>query len=142
MEKNNRVLRLAGLHTRNLEEKNFIDREIIDNDKYMKWLDAFTIEYPQFNDKSWIDCKEDISDADYQRVIILGDLYEAIEDYANMNYIVGDEKSFSQTYNVKFNNVIFKIGFEIGQEMIYFVTRNEELEEDEEWIDFENIREN
>lgn len=108
------------------------------NTNYIKWLDTFTLEHPNFTDEDWLYFPKKIKEEDYDNVSNLHLLYEGIERYARKNYIYPTKNEFRNIYNLKFENTYFEIGILHGQGTIFFCnkvnTRN-----NNPFMDFYNI---
>ena len=113
-------------------------KEMFSNINYIKWLENFTIKYPDFSDDDWLYFSEKISQEDNEKVKKLHLFYEGIELYAKKNYIYPIECDFGGYYNIKLDNIGYEIGMLVGQGTLFFWKRTS-LNKDLEYIDFNDI---
>ena len=113
-------------------------KEMFSNTNYVKWLESFTIEHPDFSDDDWLYFPEKISHEDNEKVKNLHLFYEGIELYAKKNYIYPTECDFGGYYNIKLDNIGFEIGMLVGQGTLFFCKRTP-LNKDLEYIDFNDL---
>ena len=113
-------------------------KEMFSNINYIKWLENFTIKYPDFSDDDWLYFSEKISQEDNEKVKKLHLFYEGIELYAKKNYIYPIECDFGGYYNIKLDNIGYEIGMLVGQGTLFFCKRTS-LNKDLEYIDFNDI---
>ncbi len=126
-----------------LEEKESIKREMLLNDSYIKWLEHFTKEFPDFNHDSWLYSPEEISKEDYENVIKITEFYEIIDEYANNNYIYLKDIPSGGYYAISYNSVLYQIYVIIGQGTVFGCNRVESEEEiGSDTISYEDIKEN
>jgi len=120
------------------DSKNSKMQAMIANTNYLKWLEKFTLNYPNFTDNDWLYFEDKISKEDNEKINDLHLLYEAIELYASKNYIYPNKYFFGSYYNIKLDNVGYEIGRLSGQGTLFFCNRKE-LNKDLEYIDFNDI---
>lgn len=105
--------------------------------EYIEWLERFTKTHNSFNDKSF-DYKKEILVEDLKKVKLLSTFYSIISDWAEKNYIEGEMPNYwTFFYNIKYNNILYEIGLNIGQGGINWVSRIEKP--NSEVINFEEI---
>jgi len=120
-----------------------ITEEITQSDDYINWLENFTLKNKEFTDDDWLYFPERISEEDKEQVSKLYNFYEAIQEYANKNYIHGTPDEFGNHYSIKYNNIGYKIGIMIGQGTILWVQRQRITKKNSDsFIDFKLIQEN
>lgn len=116
--------------------KNMKIKKMMSNTDYIKWLDKFTIEHPNFSDDDWLYFPEKISKEDLELVNNLYLIYQGIEKYANENYIYPTACDFGNFYKIKWENAGFKIGVLVGQGTLFFCNR---VQIEDGFIDFKDI---
>ena len=117
----------------NVVKKKKIDK-LLNDKEYIKWLEEFTLENPKFYCDSWIfsgKTRENIQDISL--------LYEAIQNYANENYISPILTNCGNYYSFKHNNIGYHIGIMMGPETIYYC---EKTNDNENYINFVDIQKN
>lgn len=118
-------------------------KEMLLNDSYIKWLEKFTKEYPNFDDNSWIYCPEEISEEDYNEVRKLGLFFDIVNDYATKNYIYSESCDFGKYYALKYNDVILELYVVAGQGVVFGCDRLLETEESlASIIEYEDLKAN
>lgn len=127
----------------NIEERTLVDinitKNIIKNDDYINWLEKFTTKNKIFNSDDWLYCPNKISEQNLNNVDKLKNFFEVIENYANDNYILPTPTEFGIVFEIKHNNVGYKIGMMSGQGICYYVVRIEKNIDD--FIDYNLIKE-
>ena len=121
-----------------LEEKEKIAQTLVSTDDYIKWIENFTKEYPDFTDDDWLYKPDDISKENSEMVEKLSLFFIGIEKYASSNYIYPTSCDFGGYYSVKYNGKIYEIGRLIGQGTVFFCN-TKESPEDSSIILFEDI---
>lgn len=120
-----------------------ITEEIVKTEDYINWLEKFIISNKNFHDDDWLYCPEKISQDDKDNVLKLSNLYSAIQNYANENFIYGIQDEFGDHYKIKYNNVGYVIGVMIGQGTIFWVKKQRLTNKNlNDFIDFNIIKEN
>lgn len=107
---------------------------------YIIWLEEFTKKHPNFSNDTWLYCPEKISKEDYNMVVKLPYFFGLIQKYAEKNFIkAGSEDSgfYEMFYQIKFNNVGYKIGLICGQGAFNYCCRYDNAYE--KFIDFNDI---
>ena len=126
-------------YNKKLAKNDMITKDIVSNDTYMRWLEEFTNEFESFSDDSWLYCKEEISEKNHEMVRMLSNLFEAVDSFAEMNYIPSKKVDFGYSYDISFNDNVYEIGFLQGQGTVFFVNRLKEKEKANP-ISFEDIK--
>lgn len=116
----------ATQYAKHIDESNLRISEIIANEEYINWLLNFTSEYEIFSDDSWLYCPEEISQYDYEKVSHLCNFFEAVESYANMNYLAANETQFGHTYSIAYKDVFLEVGVAVGQGTTFYISRKNE----------------
>ncbi len=116
-------------------------KTIIANPTYINWLISFTNDIGTFNDNDWLYCPEKISEEDKKNVDDLGIFYEAIEEYADCNYIYPTLCQFGNYYKIRLNEIGLEIGILNGQGTMFFANRVN-IDKEDDYIDFNNIMNN
>ena len=108
-----------------LEERKNIMHEIVSNNKYIKWLEEFTKKYPKFyNNDFFYEESDKVTKVDLENIDYLGLLFEGINDYAKKNYIYRvNESDYIDYYDIKYNNIGYRIGVLTGQGTIVYCER-------------------
>ena len=123
-------------------EKLTKDREeterIMSNTTYIEWLIQFTQDKESFYDNDWSYFPEKISESDKENVEKLGLFYKGINKYAENNIIYPTSYNYGEFHKVKLNDFRFEIGYRAGQGVSFFF-RKASLEDDKEFIDFNDI---
>lgn len=121
--------------------KNQESKLILTTDSYMLWLESFTKKHPKFTDASWLDSQVEMSEEDYNNVIKLNSLFQALNHYANANYITPNSEpdELGMFYTITFNDVTYKIGAMVGQGTIFYCER---LKTCSNAINFDDISQN
>lgn len=111
----------AKEYAKQLSIKNEKIKEIFSNYDYVNWLCEFTLEHERFYDNDWEYFPERISEYDYEKVRDLKTFFEGIEKYANeMNIdFIELEDVWGYFYNVRFNDIGFRLGVMQGQGTCY-----------------------
>ena len=115
-----------------------IQKELMSNTEYIKWLDAFTQDKDGFSDDDWLYFPEKIEESDKKNVEKLNIFYEGIDDYAKKNYIRKSTSDFSGFYNIKLDDLSFEIGMIRGQG-VFFYCKRIDINDEKEFIDFNDI---
>lgn len=109
--------------------------KLVINEKYMNWLEKFTIKYPYLHDDEFIFCYKEELEEDRKKTLNLNDLYDITREYARSNNIdINDEDNVFQYYVIKYNNNYYKIGREIDAILLI-----KEKETKEEYIEFNKV---
>lgn len=103
-----------------LEEEEKRKKEMIDAPNYIKWLENFVKEHPQFSDDTWLYKQDEISSEDYENVCRISTFFSAISDFANANYIEGTYCDYGQYYLIEYNGKVYEIGTIVGQGAVSF----------------------
>ena len=120
--------------------KEMIDREIFSDTSFMDWLDEFSSKHPTFLDIDWLYTRDkEITKEDYANIKKLQFLYLGIDDYAYENNIRTTKDAMGEYYKLKYNASGFEIGASSDQEMSFFCSRSNQV--DETFIDFFDILE-
>lgn len=114
-------------YSKKLEESHLLTKKIISNDEYINWLISFTEKYSNFCDDSWLYCPEEITDDERNQVNALNNFFEAIDNYANMNYLPYNATEFGHTYFVRHNDIVLEVGMAVGQGTLFYVSRKNEV---------------
>lgn len=113
-------------------------KSMMSNTAYIEWLNQFTQDKDGFSDDDWLCFPEKISESDRENVEKLCLFYEGIDKYSQQNHIYPTPCDFGNFYRVKLNGFGFEIGILIGQGVVFFFNKVS-LEEDKEFIDFNDI---
>ena len=109
---------------------------IIKDDDYMLWLEMFTANNPIFDNGEWLNYNENISFDESEKVRDIGLLFEILYMYAEPNDY---QELFC--YKIKFNDTGYKISILNGQGSCC-VCKRIEIDNEEEFIDFKELRNN
>lgn len=105
------------------------------NERYMSWLDNFTITHSSFHDDEFLFCSNEETKEDKENALSLNDLYYIIREYARNNNIkINDKDNVWQYYVIKHNNNYYKIGIEIDAILL-----TKEIEVKEPYIEFNKV---
>ena len=122
-----------------INEQEKIER-IFSNFDYLNWIIEFTNKISSFS--SWtLLHKDKLNEVDIENIENLILFYKGIEYYANKNYLYPFIDSNNTYYQIKFNNLGFKIGVTYGQGLIPFCEKTAIINENE-FIDFNSIIQN
>lgn len=113
-------------------------RKIMSDTAYIEWLYQFTQDKEKFYDDDWFCSPKEISESDRENVEKLCLFYEGISKYSQQNYIYPTPCDDGEFYKVKLKDFHFEIGYMAGQGVLFFF-RKASLEDDEEFIDFNDI---
>ena len=115
-----------------------IQKELMSNTEYIKWLDEFTQDKDGFSDDDWLYFPEKIEESDKNNVEKLNIFYEGIKQYAKKNYIRKSEIEFGDFYKIRLDDLGFKIGMMSGQGVFFFCEKVP-VDNKESFIDFNDI---
>lgn len=119
-----------------------ITEEITKNEDYINWLEGFTNNHKNFADDDWLYHPEKISEYDLSNVYKLSNFFEAIDNYANKNYIYSMVSEFGTNYYVKHNKFGYEIGVIVGQGTMFYVRRERLTKKNSDsFIDYKLIME-
>jgi len=121
-----------------LEKKVKLQKELVEKDVYIKWLEGFAKEHPNFSDDSWLYRPEEVSKEDYENVSKLSSFFCAIQRYAAENYIYSTPCEYGESYTIKYNSKLYEIGTIVGQGAFSFCNTIE-INEKATIIPFEEI---
>ena len=121
-----------------LTKKREETEKIMSNTTYIEWLIQFTQDKESFYDDDWSYFPEKISESDKENVEKLRLFYDGINKYAENNYIYPTSYNCGEFHKVKLNDFHFEIGYMAGQGVLFFF-RKAPLEDDKEFIDFNDI---
>ena len=124
------------LNIQQLRRNAKISKELISNEDYISWLEKFTIEHPYFDDEYWQYFPEEITDNDLKNVQNLNLFFQAIEHYAQKNYIFPNTDNSEFFYSIKHNKIGYEIGLIPGQGTVFFCQKTKARKS---FIDFKNI---
>lgn len=113
-------------------------KNIVTNDKYMRWLAKFSYTYTAFADDTWLYMPEKLSAEDLEKVNSLSFFFEGIEVYAMKNFLPIYPDECGHYVLIKFNDVGYRIGTEHGQGSYSYCSRVE-ITSDQVFIDFNDI---
>lgn len=113
-------------------------QDILSNPDYMKWLEDFTLKYPDFTNRYWT-YSSDLSAEDSKRVEDLVILYNLISSFATKNYIYQEQRDSTVFYRIQNDNIGYEIGIISGLGIEFFCKRVE-IEPGVNFIDFNDIR--
>lgn len=103
-----------------IEKKEKAQKELVETDNYIKWLEKFTEEHPNFDDTTWLYFPEKISKENNDRVNQLCDFFTAIDKYAETNYIYPTPCEYGAYYSIVYNGKVYEIGLIVGQGALTF----------------------
>ena len=113
--------------------------KIISSEDYILWLTEFSKKYSDFSNDSWLYSHKNIDEKDSINVEKLNLLYNAIENYANKNFISPIKDNEGQYYSIHYNNIGYNVGIIMYQGSLYFCQRTYPNENS---INFKDIMEN
>ena len=93
------------------------ETSLVSSTKYIDWLDSFTKEYNYFTTDIFRD--NVFSSQVKQNIFRIKDLYRAIEEYAEDNYIIPVEIDNLQFYSIQHNGVGYYIGNFQNKDLFY-----------------------
>ena len=117
------------LQKRAREKYDFKENMIFSTD-YIDWLESFTDEHGSFSTETFLDNPRELSQIDKKNIRLLEALYEVTDEYADNNFITPTFTDFGNFYSIKHNDVGYFIGFDSGQETIFYCTRLDAPEKD------------
>lgn len=112
--------------------------KIIYSDRYLLWLDQFTLKNPCFSSDILLYCQDQISDEERDMIGDLHLLYRVIDDYANRSNLFPFSCYNGQYYKISYNNARYKIGVIAGQGT-HFFARRVRTDSRNDFIDFNVI---
>lgn len=121
-----------------MENKN-ISYQRIDN-KYIKWLSDYSKKHSSFDDSG--DYSLETTEETKRNIILVSNLYEAIESYANFKDIPANESDneffLIKSYHVKCQDEIFQVGV-ISEDRTIFYCSLLAVNNNIEAIDIDNV---
>lgn len=121
-----------------LKHKNEVRNELVTTERYVKWLEKFTKDNPDFNSDDWLYFPEKISKYDSDNVDLLCEFYSVIENYAMSNYIYRTPCDWGGYYSIRYNGKVYEIGLLVGQGAVNFCSTSN-INEKAYVINFEEI---
>lgn len=121
-----------------LKHKNEVRNKLVTTEDYVKWLEKFTKDNPDFNSDQWLYFPEKISKYDSDNVDLLCEFYSVIESYAMKNYIYPTPCDWGGYYSIRYNGKVYEIGLLMGQGAFNFC-RTSNINEKAYVINFEEI---
>lgn len=121
------------------DARNIKMQELLSNTDYIAWLVSFTVIHSSFYDDNWLYFPEKISKEDLEQVNNLHLMYRGIERYANRNYIYPTEFYFGNFYKIRIENIGFEIGMIEEHGRISFFCNRVQIENQNDFIDFNDI---
>lgn len=109
------------------KEKDEQIKKIVSNDKYILWLEQFTIKNPYFSDDNW-KYLSDITLHNQSNVGKLQFLFEGIMRYASKYYIYPHIDQWGYYYPIHYQNIGYCIGKLHEQEALFYCERTPILE--------------
>lgn len=118
-------------------KKEINEKTIIDSDEYINWLEKYTLKHPKFAHDDFIFSIKSKDEDTQDKIYNIKFLYQAIEKYADNNYIMATKTNCGQYYSIVHNNVGYNIGVMIGEETLYYCARTEK---NNNYINFKDIQ--
>ena len=109
-------------------------KEMISNYDYINWFENYIKLHNGINSDDVV-----LDDIDKDNVSKLGILFDVVDKYAYHNYIEFNSTEFGGFHNLKYNGVIYKIGYQGGQGVVYYASENKYARNG---IDFNDIKNN
>lgn len=133
-----KLLDLIEETNKRLELEHKKTEEVSNSLDYMNWVEAYThnnIKFTTYQDL--YDTNNSNNEID-NKINDLPYLYLAIRKYANDNYIDANKLPIGEAYAIRYNGIIYRIGYCISKVTYYFCERALD-EVNEPIIDFKNI---
>lgn len=112
-------------------------KKLVADTAYMEWLYEYTEGCPEFNTLN-LEYKKGCEH--YDQLILLNDLFAAIDSYHRKNLLRAGQAGYEIWYNIKYKDAYFVIGVCVGQGAFNFVERvMEGLDGVDEYTDFSQI---
>lgn len=123
-----------------LKRKHEERKDVVANDKYISWLEQFTLVYKCFNDDNWLYNPEGLSEDDAKNVRKISSFFGALSEYCNRYYIniACNNRYEVEHINIKHNGVGYQIGLLVGQGSLIYVERDEPKYDAIEFMDIVN----
>ena len=110
-------------------------KEMFSNYDYIDWLVSFTEIYDSFTADDYEYRYLILKEKDNENLKNFYIFFDGIEGYANNNFIYPKYSNNGVYYTIKYGDVAFNIGVEVGQGTLTYCERTEPSEEDIEFSD-------
>lgn len=117
-----------------MEEKNKFNRE------YILWLEEFTKKNNHFTTESYIYYPRVFDSEESKKIEDLKIFYNNILSYGNENYIYPKTFDYGKYYNIKYNNIGYRVIILTGN--IRYSCHRIEINDENEFIDFDDVLNN
>lgn len=120
------------------KKKDGLRKELVSNYDYIKWIEEFTFKFGSFENDVYPEYSELVSSQDVENISYLQYFYEAIDKYADKNFISPYNDEFCSYYKIQFNDLGYEIGIWFGQGSGFFCNKVD-IKDEKEFINFDNI---
>ena len=96
---------------------------------YIDWLVKFTNNKGGFDTSVLLYKADKYSERDQDNIRNIETLYEVVSEFAKENYIVPNFVEYGYYYSIKYKDVGFYIGIDVGQGTSFYCTRLDEVED-------------
>ena len=133
-----KLVELVEETNKKLELERKKTEEVSNSLDYMNWIEAYTHNNIKFTTYQYLyDTRNSNNEID-TKINNLPYLFYAIRKYATENYIDATKLAIGEEYAIRYNDIVYHIGYGISKVTYYFCERALD-EVDEPIIDFKNI---